>query len=514
VNPRNLIIVMISALFMLGLPSVSQAKIKSGMTCSPLGKSTVTDGKRFTCVKSGKKKIWNKGVIVPQGKSVTLRLTSPILNDVAGSPSDYVNATGFTSTKKWISGAGPSSAAYYRYADVGTFLEVSWRVSDSATGVALANKNVWLVANANASGAQKTKFKYEIGSDLKFVQPNYSGTQQTQIPGVTDANGNVTFTLQNTNSIAQAEPAPRALNVTQAPQNISLFSNFTLTTHASARSETRDYLLTHFIKPNDKILWADEFSGGSKTAPVSSSWNTVIGDGCDIMLCGWGNNEREYYTQVANRVDGNGNLVISTKLLSRNTTLSCYPDSCQYTSGRINTRDKVTFQYGLIEGRMKLPEGGGTWPAFWMLGTAGGWPMDGEIDIMEATGNDPNRVLSTVHTANANGNHSYDGSFIYGPNPFSAAFHTYSVAWKPNQMDFYVDGELIYTSLKRDVGSGYWPFNAPFYMILNNAMGGGLGGEVAWDFKSSTMSIDYVRAYEYGRYGCVTTATETIGACS
>ena len=514
VRTRNIAIFLISVTAMFGLPTVSQAQIKLGMSCSPLGKTAITAGKKFTCIKSGNKKNWNKGVRLPAGQAVTLRLTSPTLNKVAGVASDYVNATAFTSTKKWISSAGPDSAAYYRYAEVGSGIEVKWHVSDTATGAALVNKDVWLVANANASGEQKTKFRYEIGSDLNYVQPNYSGAQQTQIAGVTDSNGDVTFSLQNSNSIAEAEPAPRALNATQAPQNISLFSNFTLTTHASPSRETRDYLLTHFIKPASKILWAEEFSGGAKTRPASSNWNTVIGDGCDIMLCGWGNKEREYYTEAANRVDGKGNLVISTKSLSRNTSLPCYPDSCQYSSGRINTRDKVTFQYGLIEARMQLPEGGGTWPAFWMLGTAGGWPMDGEIDIMESIGNDPNRVLSTVHSANTSGDRIYDGSYIYGANPFSAGFHTFSVAWKPNQMNFYVDGELIYTSNKRDVGSAYWPFNEPFYLILNNAMGGGLGGEVAWDFKSSTMNIDYVRAYEYGKYGCVTTMTDTIGNCT
>lgn len=497
-------------------PTVSRAAVQAGKACPTLGKTSINAGKRFTCIKVGGKKVWNKGATLPAfGPKVTMRLTSPTLTSTDGKPDNFVDLTSAATTTEWIKGYASGSKVYQTYAHVGDDLQLSWHVTDTATGAAFANKPVWLVVNANEGGYQRTTFSYQKNAGLQSVKANATQKAQTQIEGTTDSNGDVTFSLKNTNTIGQAEPAPPALNRTQVGQNISLFSHITLTARSSATHESRDFLSAHFVKPSDALLWADEFSATGAVAPSADSWNLVSGDGCPD-LCGWGNGELEYYKESANRTDGKGHLVISTKQLSPTTWYSCYPDTCQWSSGKITTQGKVSYQYGLIEARMKLPSGGGTWPAFWMLGTnitTVPWPLSGEIDIMEAAGNEPYKVSGTAHSANNRGEHIWNGDYTYTDKLTASEYHTFGVAWQPDRIDWMLDGKRYYTLQKKDVGSGSWPFNNPFYIIVNTAMGGGFGGLVSWDLKSAKTSVDWIRVYRNGQYGCVTTETSSTGSC-
>jgi len=508
---------MMLVLGLLLFPTVSRADGQSGKSCPSLGKTSISAGKRFTCVKVGKKKVWNKGVALPAtGPQVTMRLTSPELVSVNGQPTNFVNLTGSVDSGKWISNFAPDSKVYQTYTNVGGALRLSWHVSDTKTGSALANRAVWLVVNANEGSIQRTSFTYEANDGTHVVKTNSTRKGQTQIPGTTDANGDVTFNLLNTNSIGEAEPTPPAINQIQPTQNINLFSSITLTAHSSAIREARDFLNAHFVKSSDTLLWSDEFSEAGKVAPSSDTWNLISGDGCP-NLCGWGNGEVEYYKESANRTDGNGHLVITTKALSPTTTYSCYPDTCQWSSGKIDTQGKVTYKYGLIEARIKVPSGGGTWPAFWMLGTnitTVPWPLSGEIDIMEAAGNEPYKISGTAHLANSRGQHIYKGDYTYTAQLTASGYHTFGVAWQPNRIDWLVDGIKYYTLKKRDVGSSPWPFNNPFYIIVNTAMGGGFGGLVDWSLTGAKTSIDWIRVYQNDQYGCVTTETQTLGTCS
>jgi len=498
-------------------PTISRADVQAGKSCPSIGKTSISAGKRFTCVKVGKKKEWNKGIALPAtGPQVTMRLTSPALIATSGPSANFVDITTSSATTKWISKFAPGSRAYQTYTNVGSDLKVSWHVTDSTNRSPLANKAVWLVVNANEGNAQRTSFTAGENEDAQLVKPNSDAKSQTEIPGVTDANGDVTFNLQNTNFIGEAEPTPKALNQIQPSQNISLYSSITLTAHSSSIRETRDFVNAHFVKPSDALLWSDEFSATSKVAPSSNTWNIVSGDGCP-NLCGWGNGEVEYYKEAANRTDGKGHLVITTKALAPTTTYSCYPDTCQWSSGKIDTQGKVSYKYGLIEARIKVPSGGGTWPAFWMLGTnitTVPWPLSGEIDIMEAAGNEPYKVSGTAHLANSRGQHIYKGDYTYTPQLTASGYHTFGVAWQPDRIDWLVDGSKYYTLKKRDVGSSPWPFNNPFYIIVNTAMGGGFGGLVSWDLKQATTSVDWIRVYDNDHHGCVTTETRTLGNCS
>ena len=394
-------------------------------------------------------------------------------------------------------------------------LEISWHVTNTDTGTAFANKPVWLIVNANSGGYQRTTFSYQTSSGTKAVSSNDSGLAQTQIAGTTDSNGNVTFSLKNTNSVAQAEPTPTYLNKLQPWQNINLASYITLTARSSAIREQRVFMAAHFAKPASALLWSDEFSGASGQAPNDTNWSVVTGDGCPD-LCGWGNDEKEFYTDNASYTNGAGKLVIDTKKLTSASGLSCYPSTCRWSSGKFTSKAKINVQYGLVEARIKVAGGPGTWPAFWMLGKnidQVGWPFSGEIDIMETAGNDPAKVSGTTHSNDVYGEHIWNTGYMYTSDDTYKNYHTFSVLWQPNRIDWFLDGENYYSLTKAELGSSPWVFNAPFYIIFNTAMGGGFGGPIASYLTSATTSIDWVRVYQYGQHGCVTTPSSSMGNC-
>ncbi|MDQ1164112.1 MULTISPECIES: glycoside hydrolase family 16 protein [unclassified Flavobacterium] len=227
-----------------------------------------------------------------------------------------------------------------------------------------------------------------------------------------------------------------------------------------------------------KVIWSDEFNVDG--SPDSSKWgyNTGTGDG-------WGNNELEYYTNRSENVKiENGTLKITA--IKEN-----YLGS-QYTSTRMLTKGKFSFKYGRAEVRAKLPVGGGTWPAFWLLGDnidTVGWPACGEIDILESVGNNPNVIHSSLHSPGRSGN-TPDTKTTTAANS-TTEFHIYAAEWSAENIKFYVDDNLFYTYKN----SSTTPFNQKFFIILNLAMGGNFGGAVDPNFTSATFEVDYVRVY-------------------
>jgi beta-glucanase (GH16 family) len=224
------------------------------------------------------------------------------------------------------------------------------------------------------------------------------------------------------------------------------------------------------------MAWGDEFNGNLLD---SSKWTYETGAG------GWGNNELQYYT---NRPE---NLVVQNGFLKINLIKELYNGS-NYTSARIVTKNKYQFKYGRVDIRAKLPAGGGTWPALWMLGSdinTSPWPACGEIDIMEHVGNNLNRILGTVHHPGHSGGNA-DGGNVLISNA-TTEFHIYSCEWSATSIKFYVDNVLFYTF----VNNSTLPFNKPFFFIFNCAMGGNLGGAVDPNFTSATFEIDYVHVY-------------------
>ncbi len=236
-----------------------------------------------------------------------------------------------------------------------------------------------------------------------------------------------------------------------------------------------------------KLVWADEFSKNG--LPDPNKWDYDIGDH------GWGNNELQYYSKadLNNARIENGILTIEAK------SDPAHPKG--YSSARMVTRGKASWHYGYFEIKAKLPEGVGTWPAIWMLAEEnrhGGWPKNGEIDIMEHVGYDPGKVHGTVHTEAFN--HSIGtqkGGFIMVEN-FQSAFHIYAIDWTEDKIDFYIDGEKYFSFANTGGDYKEWPFNQPFHMILNIAVGGNWGGQKGVDENiwPQKMEVDYVRVYD------------------
>ena len=236
-----------------------------------------------------------------------------------------------------------------------------------------------------------------------------------------------------------------------------------------------------------KLVWSDEFN--AKGLPDSTKWNYDIGGK------GWGNNELQYYTKAdtLNAKVNNGTLKI--------TVLKQKKENNDYTSARLVTNGKTEFLYGKIEIRAKLPAGRGLWPAIWMLGNNSskvGWPKCGEIDIMEHVGFDKDSVFGTIHTEAYNHiKHTQKGKKIFVSNPYSE-FHDYSINWTPESIDFMVDGKIFNHFANEHKSINEWAFEHPFYLVMNIAVGGGLGGQKGVDDNvfPATMEVDYVRVYK------------------
>jgi len=234
----------------------------------------------------------------------------------------------------------------------------------------------------------------------------------------------------------------------------------------------------------NNLVFEDDFKVNG--APDDSKWGYDIGTGNN----GWGNQESQYYTDRSdNVVIENDNL----KIIAKKENFS----GASYTSARLKTQDKFDFTYGKIEVRAKLPKGGGTWPAIWMLGSNFpdvGWPACGEIDIMEYVGNDPGSIQSALHNPDSFGNTRYKKSTDITDE--SDTYHVYSMIWSEEQISFYLDGERFYVYRPENRSSSNWPYDKPQFLILNVAMGGTLGGDIDPTFDSSAMEIDYVRIYQ------------------
>jgi beta-glucanase (GH16 family) len=238
-----------------------------------------------------------------------------------------------------------------------------------------------------------------------------------------------------------------------------------------------------------KLIWSDEFSIAG--LPDSTRWNYDT-RGNEY---GWGNNELQWYT-VANP----DNAFVSNGIL-KITARHEPTHGKEYSSARLTTKEKGDWKYGKFEIRAKMPTGRGTWPAIWMLPTVnsyGGWPHSGEIDIMEHVGYDPDTVHSTVHTTKFN--HMIGtqvGKPIYVKTA-TTGFHVYTTEWDENEIRSYVDGQLYFTFKNDGTGHEAWPFDQPFHLILNLAIGGGWGGQKGVDNSlfPHVFEVDYVRVYQ------------------
>lgn len=241
-----------------------------------------------------------------------------------------------------------------------------------------------------------------------------------------------------------------------------------------------------------KLVWSDEFEGSGLVDPAR--WGYEEG----FVR----NNEKQYYTagRRENVRRENGRLIIEAR--RENFASPKAPaNRAAFTSGSITTQGKRSWTYGRFEVRAKLPTGRGTWPAIWMLGdniNTAGWPLSGEIDIMENVGFDPDVIHANIHTQAYNHvQKTNKGDRITVPKPYDA-FHVYAAEWTPEKVEILVDGKRYFSFANEHRTIAEWPFDQPFYLILNVAVGGDWGGRNGIDESifPQRMEVDYVRVYQ------------------
>ena len=249
-----------------------------------------------------------------------------------------------------------------------------------------------------------------------------------------------------------------------------------------------------YVPDGAKLSFQEEFDGNTLNTSI---WEPMIGNGSQYGIWEWGNAERQYY-QKENATVKEGRLLITAKKQQ--------VGDYAYTSARLRTKGRVAFsRNSYVEARIKMPAIPGMWPAFWMLPEDNfegkGWPTSGEIDIMEARGRVDNQTSGALHYAqNSEGNHTYKTASMTMDSITN--WHCYSVLWNNTSIVWMVDGFPFLTVSSSTWGEGYSqkdgaPFNRPFHLLLNLAVGGNFDGGVLppSDFASAAMEIDYVRGY-------------------
>ncbi len=235
-----------------------------------------------------------------------------------------------------------------------------------------------------------------------------------------------------------------------------------------------------------ELVWHDEFEEGTELN--ADDWTH------EVQGAGWVNNELQNYV---NHTTPGGALV--TEVKNGSLLIHCLKEDGKIYSGRVYAKQKQGWTYGYIEARIKLPKGKGTWPAFWMMPVNfKSWPADGEIDIMEEVGGRANYVSSSLHAnahVHSNGTQVTHEMFCEGAED---DFHTYAIQWTGENITTFVDGQVQLSYDNRGLGRDDWPYDDPFYVILNLAWGGSWGGTYGIDEGAlpATMEVDYVRVFQ------------------
>jgi beta-glucanase (GH16 family) len=248
--------------------------------------------------------------------------------------------------------------------------------------------------------------------------------------------------------------------------------------------------------PNgSRLVWRDEFAGG---ALDPRKWRFDTSRNKE----GWYNGERQYYAanRAANLTVAGGRLIITARHGKLDPTR--FPDwgGQRYSSSKIETTGAGAWTYGFFEIRAKLPCARGTWPAIWMLPVKlTNWPEDGEIDVMEQVGSEPNLLYATLHTALFNHVRKTQRGAQHLLPSSCTAFHRYQLDWRPDKITIGVDGQA-YMRVRNNQpgGKSAWPFNTPFQLILNLAIGGNWAGAKGIDEAAmpQRMEVDYVRVWK------------------
>ena len=322
--------------------------------------------------------------------------------------------------------------------------------------------------------------------DLTLVSSN---TQTTE--PITTTEGETTVVPITT------EPTTESPTTTERPTTTTELPTTTETPTTAEPYDPRS-LVTQECQIIDNIddwqpVWCDEFNVDG--LPNSNKWLYDVGGH------GWGNNEAQYYTR-----EDLDNAFVEDGILNIRAIKENY-DGNAYTSARLVTKYQGDWTYGRIQVRAKVPEGRGLWPAIWMLPTNqsyGGWPFSGEIDIMEYVGYDPNKIHGTIHTGAYNHGLGTQIGYTKTVDTAEEEFHIYEMIWEPSTIKLFIDGEQFAIfgynpDINIDIkNSDAWPFDQPFHLILNLAVGGNWGGVMGIDDSifPQSFQIDYVRVFQ------------------
>jgi beta-glucanase (GH16 family) len=319
------------------------------------------------------------------------------------------------------------------------------------------------------------------------AQATADGTTETfKIGLVTKADGSTSKTIVDGDSFSLQTSTGSYVSATNGGGSTLVSSATKVSTFETFQVGPATGLGTTESLSGWKLSWSDEFNGAAG-APDATKWTTEV-NGSPA------NSELEYYTSRTSNVtlDGAGSLDIIARAENYM--------SHSYTSGRINTSGKFTQAYGRFEARVWMPTGQGIWPAFWVLGDNIGsvsWPQCGELDIMETIGTDMDNNHGSMHGPGYSGGQDITGQWAYPGTTLADGYHNYALEWQPNQVKFFVDGNLYETRTPADLPGGTtWVYDHPFYIILNVAVGGTWPGSPDGSTVfPQTMKVDYVRVY-------------------
>lgn len=382
-------------------------------------------------------------------------------------------------------------------------LEIKPSEISTERGKVIAKKVLEIVNKSGASGlVDYISFDLEILKTIVSIAPGTSTQYLTgdkspddiKALGISGLDYHYKVYYKNPEWIAQSKQLGLTLNVwtVNEPKDLDFFLNQPFDFITTNEPELI-YKKIRKSAPLDhwKMIFRDEFDGAG--LPNEAKWNYDKGGH------GWGNNEKQYYLEksIENAYIKDGNLHI--------TALEKPYEKSPYTSAKLTTYERFLMQYGKVEVRAKLPKGRGTWPAIWMLPQSirtneENWPLCGEIDIMEHVGKDPNVVHTSLHSEMYNHILGTQITHYDTLTDVFENFHTYGMEWDEKSIKFIYDGQVYFQSFKGQDGRNSenkgWPFDKPYYLILNLAIGGNWGGEIDPAIFPCTMVVDYVRVYQ------------------